>query len=78
MPKKSSMKQFAIGAWAGICLGIASVALLVTLGSKFFTNPFLFSLISAIIDTLLLAGGIAGFAISRRMIKGSRRRTKRR
>jgi preprotein translocase subunit SecF len=74
MAQEYSLKQVAIGAWGGICLGIASITLLVALGSKFFTNPILFSLISGIIDTLLLAGGIAGFLISRKMKKGSRSR----
>ncbi|MDE1865571.1 MAG: hypothetical protein KGH94_02945 [Candidatus Micrarchaeota archaeon] len=64
MVRKSTFKQLAIGAWAGVCFGLASVSLLIAFGARFFSNPILFSLIAAVVDAGLLAGGIIGFAIS--------------
>ena len=80
MPKKSSMKKFAIGVLGGNMRPHSlSSYYSVTLGSKFFTNPFYSSLISAIIDTLFLAKGIVGFAISKKDDqRGSRAALKRR
>ncbi len=52
------------GAWTGACFGIASTILVLDFGAKIFTPTLSVVAISALaLDTILLIGGVVGFAV---------------